>query len=710
MTRTNERLLLGIDIGGTFTDLALVGMRSGSFWAGKVLTDYADLSRGVLEGVAKILAGQGFEGADLDRVIHGTTLVTNSLIERRGAKTALIVTRGFADLLEIARESRYDIYDIALDIPAPLVPRGLVFELDERLDYRGEVLRPLQRGELEALAMRLREMEIESIAICLLHSYVNPQHEQELKSVLRRLCPDAAISVSSEIVPDMREYERASTTVANAYVKPVVRQYLERVNRALARSGVKRDLSVVTSDGGIVSCAAASEFPVRLTESGPAGGALAAAFFGRRKGIPDLIAYDMGGTTAKICVIEGGMPAKATKFEFGRVYRFAKGSGLPLQVPVIEMIEIGAGGGSIARVNELGLLQVGPDSANASPGPACYGLGGALPTVSDADLFLGYLAEDFFLGGRMRLDRARAEEAIERHIARPLGVSLTRAAWGVHRVVNDNMARATKVHCLEQGKDPRRYVLFAYGGAGPVHAYGVARALGISKVLFPQRAGVMSALGFLVAEPSFEVVRGKVVALDTVDMPSLDKLLEDMKREALEWVKTVGAEVGNVEVSREAALRYEGQSYELNVPIPDGKISKPVLVRISNRFKDDYRERYHALTDETPIEVVRWRVRVTSRQTPHPLKLAKGGKKLASAIKGRRRVYVPENNDFVRCPVYDRYQLPLNARFPGPAVIEEIESTVFVGANSSIQVDRQGDLLVALSKSPHNRKITGTDA
>ena len=644
MTRSKERLLLGVDIGGTFTDLALVGMRSGSFWAGKVLTDYLDLSRGVLQGVAKILADQGFAGADLDRVIHGTTLVTNSLIERKGAKTALIVTRGFADLLEIARESRYDIYDIDLDIPAPLVPRGLVFEVDERLDFRGEVVKALERDELATLAMRMAELKVESIAICLLHSYANPQHEQELKSALHRLCPDVAISVSSEIVPDMREYERASTTVANAYVQPVVREYLERVNRALAQTGVKQDLCVVTSDGGIVSCKTASEFPVRLTESGPAGGALAAAFFGRRKGIRDLIAYDMGGTTAKICVIEDGTPEKAAKFEFGRVYRFAKGSGLPLVVPAIEMIDIGAGGGSIARVNELGLLQVGPDSANASPGPACYGLGGALPTVSDADLYLGYLAQDFFLGGQMRLDRTRAEEALERHIAKPLGLSVTRAAWGVHRVVNDNMARATKVHCLEQGKDPRRYVLFAYGGAGPVHAYGVARALGINRILFPQRAGVMSALGFLVAEPSFEVVRGKVVALETVDVPSLDPLLADMEREALEWVKTAGAAVSDVEVFREAALRYEGQSYELNVPIPDGRITRPGLARIRKRFKDVYRARYHALTDDSPIEIVRWRVRVTARQAPHRLKLAKGGKKLAAAIKGRRRARVTFND------------------------------------------------------------------
>ena len=697
-------MLLGVDIGGTFTDLALVGMRSGAFWAGKVLTDYADLSRGVLQGVEKILADQGFDGGALDRVIHGTTLVTNSLIERRGAKTALIVTRGFADILRCARENRYDIYDIDLDIPAPLVPRRLVFEVDERLDYQGNVLKAPQRPEMEALAARLLELRIGSIAVCLLHSYANPAHEQELKSVLCALCPDAAVSVSSEVVPDIREYERASTTVANAYVQPVVRQYLERVNRALGVAGVKNDLAVVTSDGGIVSCKTACEFPVRLIESGPAGGALAAAFFGRRKKIGNLIAYDMGGTTAKMCVIEGGVPEKSTKCEVGRVYRFAKGSGLPLQVPIIEMIEIGAGGGSIARINELGLLQVGPDSASAAPGPACYGLGGTLPTVSDADLYLGYLAEDFFLGGQMQLDRTRAEQALNQHIARPLGISVTRAAWGVHRVVNDNMARAAKVHCLEQGKDPRQYVLFAYGGAGPVHADGVARALGIGKILFPQRAGVMSALGFLVAQPSFEVVRGKVVDLETADLTSVNRLLEQMEREALEWVKTVGAEGARLEVSREAALRYEGQSYELHVPIPDGRIDKGALARIRGRFGEAYGKRYHTLTEETPVEFVRWRVRVTARQTPPRLKLAKGGHKLAAAMKGKRSVYVPEQGDFAQCPVYDRYKLPLNVRFSGPAIIEEVESTVFVGSSSSIQVDSQGDLLVALSKSPHHTK------
>ena len=689
-----DGIALGVDIGGTFTDLALLDRRSGELRSGKILTDYQDLTRGVMAGVAQILSEHGIEGAALESVVHGTTLVTNSLIERRGVRTALLVTRGFADVLEFARESRYDIYDIDIDIAPPLITRDHVFEVGERLDHLGRVLQGVDAAEIEAIAQRLAQLEVSSVAVCLLHAYANASHEREVARILAQRVPHVAISLSSEVASDVREYERASTTAANAYVQPVVHGYLDRLNAALRSCGFKRELAIITSDGGIASCGTAGRFPVRLTESGPAGGAIAAAYFGQRKGVDDLIAYDMGGTTAKICVIESGTPGKSTSFEFGRAYRFAKGSGLPLQVPVIEMIEIGAGGGSIARVNELGLLQVGPQSANATPGPACYALGGTLPTVTDADLCLGYLSADFFLGGRMRLDEARAEDAIAKQIGKPLGMTLERAAWGIHRIVNDTMARAAKVHCLEQGKDARRYALFSYGGAGPVHAYGVATALGIRKILYPRQAGVMSALGFLVAEPSFEIVRGKVVAAEQLDPAALGRMLDDMKSEGLALVKTVGVASADIAVERTVAMRYAGQSFELSVPLPHGTLAARHFAQVKARFAKAYRERYHALTEETPVEFVRWHVRVTAGQRPIDLKANRSRRKLKDSVKGRRRAYIPERSAYAECTVYDRNALPVNCTFAGPAIIEEVESTVFVGQAGSIRVDGDGDIVV----------------
>src|SRR5262245_31094459 len=507
MPRRTAGYVLGVDIGGTFTDFVLIDEASGQVMTGKVLTRTDDLAAGVLDGVRELLARHRIAGSAVRKVVHGTTLATNALIERRGARTALVVTRGFRDILELARESRYDIFDIDLRVPPPLVPRRHVFEISERLAADGSVVQPLAIGEVGGIVEAIAAENIRAVAVCLLHSFRNPDHERALAAALHAKAPDLAVSLSSDVMPDLREYERASTAVANAYVQPVVRSYLDRLAEGLRAAGIAADLMLIGSDAGTSSRDAALRYPVRLVESGPAGGALAASFLGRRAGEPDVIAFDVGGTTAKVCIIDGGVPERADQFEVARVHRFAKGSGLPLKVPVIEMIEIGAGGGSIARVDELGLLRVGPDSAAANPGPACYELGGELPTVTDADLVLGYLDADFFLGGRMPLSRDRAAEAIRRHVAEPLRISPTRAAWGIHAVVNDNMARAARVHCLERGKDSRDYVLLAYGGAGPVHAAQVAAALGMRRVMYPLRAGVMSALGFLAAPIAFERMR-----------------------------------------------------------------------------------------------------------------------------------------------------------------------------------------------------------
>jgi N-methylhydantoinase A len=702
--RSPETYEIGVDIGGTFTDIVAVGQRSHVVLAGKVLTDYADLARGVLAGIDSVLKVHAIAPSRITRVVHGTTLVTNCLIERRGAKTALITTAGFGDVLAMGRESRYDIYDIDIEFPQPLTPRERVYEVDERLDHRGAVVTPLNEADVHSAITHMREAGIESVAVCLLHASANSQHERRVSDLLRAGWPDVSVTLSSDVMPDLREYERASTTAANAYVKPVVKRYIERLAAALASMGVKSPLAIIASDGSVIDVQTAAEYPVRLTESGPAGGAIAAARLAGKA--HDLVAYDMGGTTAKICVINDGEPLKSNSFEFGRVYRFARGSGLPLQIPVIEMIEIGAGGGSIARVNEMGMLQIGPESANASPGPACYALGGKLPTVTDADLVLGYLSAESFLGGDMKLDVARARVAIRDHVAKPLKLTVEQAAYAIHRVVNANMARAAKVHCLEHGHDPRRFTLFAYGGAGPVHAYGVARTLGVSELIFPARAGVMSALGFLLASPSFEVVRGRLSPLMQSELAETNHLLKSMVAEATRVVRK-SVPRGTLQVQREVAVRYEGQSYELYVPLPNGAVTKAALMRAARDFNKAYASRYHALAEQERLEAVRWRVRVSGQPSKGDRKLLFLKENISSRVAGRRAVYVPEKSVYVQCAVHKRDLLPAGSKLTGPVLIEERESTVFVGAGARVVVAGNGDLRVSLQPkrvAGHNAK------
>ncbi|MCC6471803.1 MAG: hydantoinase/oxoprolinase family protein [Alphaproteobacteria bacterium] len=685
---------LGVDIGGTFTDLALHDRASGRMLVGKVLTDYRDLAAGVLRGIDDLLARHKLDGAAIRKVVHGTTLATNALIERRGARTALIVSRGFRDLLQMARESRYDIFDIDLQVPEPLVPRRLVFEVTERIAADGAVVTPLALGELADIVGGLRREDISAVAVCLLHGFRNPAHERAVAEELRRIAPHLAVSLSSDVMPDIREYERASTAVANAYVQPVVRSYLDRLADGLRSAGVNADPLLIGSDAGMIGRAAALRYPVRLVESGPAGGALAASSFGAAAGVKDLIAFDMGGTTAKICVIDDGKPERADQFEVARVHRFAKGSGLPIKVPVIEMIEIGAGGGSIAQVDELSLLRVGPESAAADPGPACYALGGDRPTVTDADLHLGYLDADFFLGGAMKLDRERAAQAIRRHVAEPLGIDLTRAAWGIHAVVNDNMARAAKVHCLERGKDPRDYTLFAYGGAGPVHAAHVAAALGIRRVMYPLRAGVMSALGFLTAPAAFERMRADIAPIEAVDPDRANRILRELEGEAADMVGAAGVPGSACKVHRSAGIRFAGQSYSLSVPLPPKPLTREGLRRLHRDFIAAYRARYYRLNPDAPVEVVSWRVSVTGPRSS--LRIAPVDVTGRVARKGSRPVYFPAAGRFLDCPVYDRFALAPGKALRGPAVIEESESTVVIGPGAVAAIDRGGNLMAKL--------------
>ncbi|MGH7310656.1 MAG: hydantoinase/oxoprolinase family protein, partial [Candidatus Rokuibacteriota bacterium] len=559
---------LGVDIGGTFTDLVVVDEITGTLSVGKVLTTPKDPAHGVEQGIRGLLQETRLDAGAVRAVIHGTTLATNALIERTGARTALLTTAGFRDALEIRHEGRYDMYDLFIDPPPPLVPRHLRREVPERVLADGSVRSDLDTAVARGVIGELVAEGVEAVAICLLHSYVNPAHERRLAALVTEAAPSLLVSCSSDVVPEIREYERASTTTANVYVMPLMARYLEDLERRLVERGIRGPLYIMQSSGGIALPAEAKRLPIRLVESGPAAGALAAAQAARERGEPRLLSIDMGGTTAKACVIDEGAPLVAREFEVARADRFKKGSGLPIRVPVIELIEIGAGGGSIARVDHMGLLKVGPDSAGADPGPACYNLGGRRPTVTDADLLLGYLDADFFLGGRMPLSREAAERAVDEHIVRPLGTDVTQAAWGIHRVVNENMAAAARIHGIERGKDLRQYPLFAFGGAGPVHCWQVARILKVPRILLPFGAGAMSAYGLLAAPLAFDFVRTRRQRLDAADWSTINALYAEMEAEGLALLARAGVAAADVHVRRLAEMRYVGQGHEVEAAIP----------------------------------------------------------------------------------------------------------------------------------------------
>lgn len=677
----------GVDIGGTFTDLVVIDEESGAIRVGKVLTTAKDPAHGVEQGVQSLLDDARVDPVRVRAVAHGTTLATNALIERKGARTALLTTDGFRDALEIRHEGRYDMYDLLIDPPAPLVPRHLRREVPERLLPDGAVLRPLDEAAARRVIAELIDAGVEAVAICLLHAYLNPIHERRLAALVREAAPHVAVSCSSEVVPEIREYERASTTTANVYVAPLMARYLEDLERRLHGLGIPGQLYVMQSSGGIALPPLARRLPIRLVESGPAAGALAAAQAARERGDSRLLSFDMGGTTAKACVIDGGAPLVAREFEVARADRFKKGSGLPIRVPVIEMIEIGAGGGSVARVDRMGLLKVGPDSAGADPGPACYNLGGRQPTVTDADLLLGYLDAEFFLGGRMRLDRGAAERAVSEHVARPLGLDPTAAAWGIHRVVNENMAAAARIHGIERGRDLRAYPLFAFGGAGPVHCWQVARILKVPRILLPFGAGAMSAWGLLAAPLAFDFVRTVRARLDAADWDALTRLFVEMEDEGRELLARAGVAAGDARVSRIAEMRYVGQGHEVEAPMPAGRLSPASLPAITASFEDAYRALYHRLPQGVPIEALNWRVTVSGP----PPRLAFGGgagpRATADAVKASRRAWFAEAAGWIDTPVYDRYALGPGATFAGPAIVEERESTAVIGPGASCRVD-----------------------
>jgi 5-oxoprolinase (ATP-hydrolysing) len=683
---------IGVDIGGTFTDLVLLDGFSSSLKCHKVLTT-RDPAEGVLAGLRQLLENAGIAPDRVSLLVHGTTLVANALVEGKTARTGLLTTRGFRDVLEFGREQRYDIYDLFLKFPEPLVPRRLRLEVDERVSRDGVILRRPDPGATKQLVRMLLSQGVEAVAVCFLHAYLNPENEQTVARWAQEEAPDLAVSTSAEVAPEVGEYERTVTTVANACVRPLVDGYLGRLEAGLEALGFGGRFLLMQSTGGSMHTATARRLPIRLLESGPAGGALAAAFFGRLAGLPDLIAFDMGGTTAKVSLSRGGRPDLVGEMEIARVHRFRRGSGLPLKTATVDLIEVGAGGGSIARVDSLGLLKVGPQSAGALPGPVCYGRGGTEPTVTDACLVLGYYDPESFLGGRMRLDSAAAMRAVGNLAAR-LGLGLYETALGIYEIVCQEMASAARIHLIEKGVDPRRFTLLAFGGAGPAHACRVARRLGVRQVAIPPVSGVASALGFLLAPVSFEFSRSYPSELFRVDWNRIAELYAEMEASAREALAAAGVTAEDVRYERSVRMRLAGQFHDLEVPLPYGVIESGNPESLLEQFKADYRARYHAVPEGYQPLVVSWRLRALG---PEPWLAACPGVMtgaVGDGFKGRRRAYF--NGGFLEVPVFDRYRLKAGIEIPGPAIIEEPEATTVVWPGDRLAVDPDGMLRIRI--------------
>ena len=689
---------LGCDIGGTFTDFVLLNDQTGEIHINKCLTTPSDPSDAVEYGIREMERKTPDFVEKLDEVIHGTTLVINSIIERKGAKTGLITTKGFRDVLELGREIRYAPYDIFAEFPKPLIPRRFRLEVDERIRSNGTVMKPLDSQEAKEVAGKLIEMGVESIAVCLINSFENPAHELMIKDIINRQAPDISVSISYEVLPQIREYERTSTTVTNAYVKPLTGRYLSRLSQRLEAIGSKGKLFIMLSSGGITSVETAAEFPVRIIESGPTAAVISGQYYGKMFDIPEMFCFDMGGTTAKSCLIQGGVAGVVPTFEVGRVQRFMKGSGLTIQVPVVDLMEIGAGGGSIAKVGRMGTLQVGPESSGADPGPICYTRGGAEPGVTDADLLLGYLDENYFLGGEMKLDKEAAMHGIEEKIAKPLGVPFIQAVWGIHDLINETMAAAAKTHIAEKGGNPKVATLAAFGGAGPVHAYGLAKKLGSPQLIVPPNAGVGSALGFFTAPRAFDLVRSHKAALDAADFGETEKIFKEMEAEGVRVLQKSGTEE-DIKFERSVDVRFVGQGSETNIPIPEGNFTEVKKEDVRRRFDEIYKKLYGRTYPDSPVEFINFKVRASRPERLLQLpRIKKNVGSLKDAVKGQRQAYSSIARDFIPYTVYDRYRLFPGAEFQGPAIIEERESTVIVGEDTSISVDNFGFLWIDLPK------------
>ena len=683
---SSSKIRLGLDIGGTFTDVALeVGERR---FTAKTLTTPNAPEDGVLAAMRSVTAQAGIEPRQVGLVVHGTTLATNAVIERKGARTALLTTEGFRDVVEIRHENRFEQYDINIDLPAPLVPRRLRFPVRERIDAQGKVLVPLDLSSLARALESLATQQVEAVAVGFLHSFTNPDHERRTGDAIARRLPHVAVTLSSDVSPEMREYERFSTACANAYIQPLMGRYLAGLERKLARAGFVCPLLLMTSGGGITTVETAIRFPVRLIESGPAAGAIFAGCIARQHGQDQVLSFDMGGTTAKVCLIDKAQPQTARVLEMARIYRFLKGSGLPLRIPVIEMIEIGAGGGSIARLDALKRIAVGPDSAGSQPGPACYGQGGSEPTVTDADLVLGRIDPGAFSGGSIALNAAAAVGAVAERIGAPLNLATDHAALGISEMVNENMANAARVHAIESGKDLGVRTLIAFGGAAPLHAARVAEKLGIGRVLIPTDAGVGSAVGLLRAPVAYEIVRGRLMRLSEFDAASANRLFTEMRADA-EAVVRRGQPSAELAEQRSAFMRYRGQGHEIAVELPVREFNAADLSKIAELFEAAYRRLYSRSIPGVEIEILSWVIKLSG---PEEGRLAAAAMERPSDPKPRLRrpVFDPGTGKFADMPVYWRPDLTPGTNIKGPAVIAEDETSTIVSPNFDARIDRFG--------------------
>jgi N-methylhydantoinase A len=684
-----ESVRLAVDIGGTFTDVVLE--TAGARFSVKVLTTKAAPEDGVLDGMQRALELGGIRPAEVGLIVHGTTLATNAIIERKGAVTALVTTGGFRDSIEMAQENRFEQYDIFIEKPEPLVPRELRYTVPERMDARGGVRLALDEAAVERLAERLRADKVESIAVGFLHSYANPAHERRTAEILAARLPEMRISLSCDVCPELREYERFSTTCANAYVQPLMARYLEQLRQRMTAAGFTCPLLLMTSGGGLTTLETAIRFPIRLVESGPAGGVILSTWIAEHLGIKRILSFDMGGTTAKICIIDDGKPMASRSFEVDRRYRFMKGSGLPVRIPVIEMVEIGAGGGSLAGVDPMKRITVGPESAGSDPGPACYALGGTRPAVTDANVVLGRIDPDRFAGGSITLQAALSQAAIDTHVGKPLDLDVTLSAFGISEVVEENMANAARVHAVERGAELDGRTLIAFGGGAPLHAARLAEKLGIDDVLIPASAGVGSAVGFLRAPIAFEVVRSRFVRLGSFDADSVNSMFATMAKEATDVVR-LGAPAGEITVRRSADMRYAGQGHEILVELPDGPFTAATVAELRKRFEAGYRTLFSRVVPGVDVEVTGWILRA---ETPAPGRAAdlpetSGGAVAKPVAASRRTLYDPILREFTEVPVYNRSTLAPGSLVPGPAIIAEDETTTIVTSGFTAALDVSG--------------------
>jgi N-methylhydantoinase A len=680
---------LGFDIGGTFTDFILLNEKSGEIHTHKILTTPEEPSDAVIDGISHLIDKYDIDPKKIVHTTHATTLITNAFIERKGSKTGLICTSGFSDIIEIGNEMRYDIYDLLIELPEPIVSRNNRFEVDERITATGTVFKKLNTTQLNKIVDNIKKSGIEAVGICFLHSYKNNSHEEKVKEILKKKLKNVSVSVSNEVSPEIREYERISTTLCNAYVQPLVSKYLKKLLIEQKKLNLNNELSLMLSSGGITDIQTAIDYPINLVESGPAAGVLSAIYYGKQIKEKNILSFDMGGTTAKMGLIKDGKPTISDNFEIGRVHRFKKGSGLPVKIPTIELIEIGAGGGSIAHVDELGLLKVGPESAGADPGPACYERGNKYPTVTDANLVLGIINPDNFLGGRMQLNKDLSKEVIKENIANKLKISLIDSALGIYKIVNESMISATRVHIAERGSDPRKLILIAFGGAGPIHAHSIAKSLKMKGFVCPAKAGVASTVGFLNAPVSYDFFQSFISILKIDAFEKMDKIFETMKKRGLDTLLRSSEKQKDVKFILQADMRHKGQGHEILVDIKNEDIRNKNIQVIKNKFYKSYETVYGFSHKKLDIEITKLRLKAIGKNPK--FKISEENYDQKSKLT-KRQIYLDKGKPLF-ASIYKRADLSELKNYAGPAIIEEIDSTVVIPNNCSFTKDHNQNII-----------------